>query len=78
MPDREGQAKCGVIANGLQGNAKQQVHHLLLLVTGGDEVLNSLVFGIAASSQSFCCRSPETCACASNQNNSIHDGSFPV
>jgi hypothetical protein len=44
MPDREGRAEMvEAIANGLQGNAKQQLHHLLLLVTGGDGVLNSLV-----------------------------------
>ena len=42
-----------VVADGLQRDPKQKFHHLLLLIAGGKELLNGLLFRIAAFSDKF-------------------------
>jgi hypothetical protein len=42
-----------VVADGLQGDAQQKLHHLLLLVASRNERLKSFIFDIAAFSDDF-------------------------
>ena len=42
-----------IVADGLESNAEQQFHHLLLPVASGDEVLNSFSLRIAALANQF-------------------------
>lgn len=42
-----------VVADCLQGDAEQKLHHLLLLVACGQKLLNGLFFRVAAFADKF-------------------------
>src|SRR5215470_4225663 len=51
--DRHGRDVLEIVADGLESNAEQQFHHLLLPVASGDEVLYSFFLRIAALANQF-------------------------
>ncbi len=51
--DRSGTDVVEIVADGLQRDAQQKLHHLLLLVASCNELLKSFIFDIAAFTDDF-------------------------